>query len=183
VSTQVLAIGGSTMGLGSGARSESAWMGSGGGISSFDAAPPWQTALTVMATDGKVGTPTRRAVPDVAFNANPQSGQLIYVTPDSPADSGWLVAGGTSIGTPQWAGLIAIANAVRAADGKGPLGAVAAPLYRAMAGGSSGADALADVTMGSNGNCMGCGATRGYDLATGLGTPNGPAAIALMSGF
>ncbi len=183
VSSQVLAVGGSTLTYSAGTRSETAWLGSGGGISSFNAAPAWQAALTVMATNGKVGTPTRRAVPDVAFNANPKSGQLIYVTPTTAGDTGWLVAGGTSIGTPQWAGMLAVTNALRAASGKAALGTMSASLYKSVASGTTYAATLLDVTQGSNGNCMGCGATTGYDLVTGLGTPNATGAIGLMAGF
>jgi subtilase family serine protease len=136
-----------------------------------------------MATNGKVGTPTRRAVPDVAFNANPNTGQMLYVTPTLATDTGWHIAGGTSIGTPQWAGLIAIANAVRAAAGKPALGNLAAPLYKSLTQTGAHAATLFDVTQGSNGDCLGCGATSGYDLVTGLGTPNAADAVDLMAGF
>jgi subtilase family serine protease len=183
VSAQVLAVGGSTLAYSGGTRSETAWLGSGGGISNYSAAPAWQTTLTVMATNGKVGTPTRRAVPDVAFNANPNSGQMLYITPTAATDTGWHIAGGTSIGTPQWAGMIAIANAVRTKAGKPALGSLAAPLYKSVAAGGTYAASLLDVTQGSNGNCLGCGATSGYDLVTGLGTPNGAGAVSLMAGF
>jgi subtilase family serine protease len=183
VSAQVLAVGGSTLAYSGGARSETAWLGSGGGISNYSAAPAWQTALKVMATNGKVGTPTRRAVPDVAFNANPHSGQMLYITPTLATDTGWHIAGGTSIGTPQWAGMIAIANAVRATAGRPALGSLAAPLYKSLTQSGTYAAALLDVTQGSNGNCLGCGATAGYDLLTGLGTPNAAEAVNLMAGF
>jgi subtilase family serine protease len=183
VMPQVLAVGGSTLSYESGARSETAWLGSGGGISSYNAAPSWQSALTAMTVNGKIGTLSRRAVPDVAFNANPKTGQLIYMTPTTADDTGWLVAGGTSIGTPQWAGIVAITNALRAENGKPSLGLVAAPLYKALSVSSTYANTMLDVTQGSNGNCLGCGATTGYDLITGLGTPNAMAVINLMAGF
>jgi subtilase family serine protease len=183
VMPQVLAVGGSTLGVESGARSETAWLGSGGGISSYNAAPSWQSALTAMTVNGKIGTLSRRAVPDVAFNANPKTGQLIYMTPTTADDTGWLVAGGTSIGTPQWAGIVAITNALRAENGKPSLGLVAAPLYKALSVSSTYANTMLDVTQGSNGNCLGCGATTGYDLVTGLGTPNAMGVINLMAGF
>jgi subtilase family serine protease len=87
---------------------------------------------------------------------------------------GWEQIGGTSAGTPQWAGLFALANQGRARLHKAPLGS-GLPygtnqwLY-ALAGGSSYTNplgAFTDVTAGSNGYP----ATPGYDRVTGLGTP------------
>jgi subtilase family serine protease len=87
--------------------------------------------------------------------------------------SGWVIAGGTSLSTPQWAGLVAVANAVRAASGKPVLGPVNAGLYRTIGGVSATyASTMLDVKTGSNGSCKGCAAVAGYDLVTGFGTPN-----------
>jgi len=178
VSPQVLAVGGTTLAASGGTRSETAWSGSGGGISAYNVVPSWQAAVKVTATTGKVGTSTKRVLPDVGFNANPNSGQLILV------NGGWFVAGGTSVGTPQWAGIVAISNAVRALSGKAALGALGTPVYRALSGTSTAyAAALLDVSSGSNGSCIGCTATAGYDLVTGLGTPNTVKTVELLAAY
>lgn len=178
VSSQVLAVGGTTLAYSGSARGETAWSGSGGGISAYNAVPAWQTGLKVTATTGALGTPTRRVLPDVGFNANPNSGQLILV------NGAWYVAGGTSVGTPQWAGIVAVANAVRALNGKAALGALGTPVYRALAGNATNYTAsLLDVKSGSNGSCKGCGAVAGYDLVTGLGTPNAGNTIGLLAAY
>lgn len=174
VSAQVLAVGGTTLAASGASRSETAWSRSGGGLSLYTAAPSWQGGFRVTAANGAVAAPSQRAVPDVSFNADPNSGQLVYVTPANGA-SGWIVAGGTSISAPQWAGLLAVANAVRGAAGKAPLGNPGAGLYRSIAGNATSyAATLLDVLAGSNGSCAGCAATAGYDLVTGLGTPKVP---------
>lgn len=177
-STRVLAVGGTTLTASGSARGETAWAGSGGGISSYVAVPAWQAALSVVATTGKAGVPTRRVLPDVAFNANPNSGQLIV------AAGKWYVAGGTSIGTPQWAGVVAVANAVRALGGKAVLGNLGLPVYKALApNATTYAASLLDVKSGSNGTCLGCAATAGFDLVTGLGTPNAVKTVELLAAY
>ena len=63
---------------------------------------------------GDVGTLARRAVADVAFNADPASGQYVAVLAQGSSTMSWMSVGGTSLSTPQWAGLVAVANAQRA---------------------------------------------------------------------
>lgn len=168
VSPNVLAVGGTRLAANGSNRAETAWTGSGGGLSIYTAAPAWQATIKVTNSAGARVTPTKRAVPDVAFNADPNSGQYIY----SSAAGGWVIAGGTSISTPQWAGLVAISNAVRSLSGKAALAGTSNLVYRnigAIAGNYS--SHLLDVTSGTNGSCVGCGAMSGYDQVTGLGTP------------
>jgi subtilase family serine protease len=97
-STHVVAVGGTTLTLGrkSRYRGESAWSGSGGGVSQYQ------------------GT----YAPDVAYDADPASGFSVY---DSTTGVGWQTVGGTSAGCPQWAALIAIANEGRGLVGLGSL--------------------------------------------------------------
>lgn len=187
VSPHVLAVGGTTLAVATSTsgntRSETAWAGSGGGISLYNTVPAWQGGVKVTSTSGAVGTATKRVLPDVAFNANPSSGQLVYVTPAS-GSNGWLVAGGTSIGAPQWAGLVAVANAVRAGRGKPALGALGTPLYRSIAANANlYAANLLDVKTGANGSCKGCSATTGFDLVTGLGTPHAAKLVDVLAGL
>jgi hypothetical protein len=61
-----------------------------------------------------------RTSPDVAYNADPNTGYWVY---DSFRTGGnaWRVVGGTSAGAPQWSALVAIANQGRAAEGLAPL--------------------------------------------------------------
>ncbi len=125
--------------------SESAWSGSGGGVSQVFARPTFQTGCGVPAG-------TRRLVPDVALEANTSPGNYV-------AENGlWWIVGGTSDAAPQWAGL-----AAELAQQSGrALGNPGALLY-----GLCGTAAFHDVTSGSNGDYS---AGVGYDLVTGLGS-------------
>jgi subtilase family serine protease len=149
----VLAVGGTSLNVDSRGNylGESAWSGSGGGYSRYYSEPSYQRGVQNTGV---------RTVPDVALNADPSTGVSIY---DSN-NGGWLTIGGTSAAAPQWAGLIALANQGRALVGLGPLDGptqTLPTLYRSTAD-------FHDVSSGSNGYR----ATFGYDLATGLGTPN-----------
>lgn len=179
VSANVVAVGGTTLNYsGSGTRSESGWSGTGGGTSAYVATPTYQT----NAVPG-LGSVARRTLADVAFNADPSTGQYTAVIPPGSSTPNWLSVGGTSLATPQWAGLIAIANAMRAQAAKAPLGAPHAMLYGSIATvpGSYAAN-FADITAGSNGSCAACTARSGYDILTGLGTPRAGTLLATLSG-
>jgi len=160
-------------------RRERAWSGSGGGVSAYVALPAWQAGL-VPAGGTAVA---RRAVSDVAFNADPLTGQYVAVTRPGASSPDWNAYGGTSIAAPQWAGIVAVANAMRANAGRERLGDLHATLYRSIAPVPGDyAAAFADVTTGADGDCAGCRAGIGYDLPTGLGTPNGAGLLALLTG-
>jgi len=171
VSSKVVAVGGTTLTYSGATRSETAWTGTGGGTSAYVALPSYQ--------GGSIGGYARRAVADVAFNANPNSGQYVAVISPGTTAVRWISAGGTSLSTPQWAGLIAMANAVRVAGGKTVLGQPHAALYQQIgAVPTAYAAAFKDVASGSNGTCTTCAAKTGYDTPTGWGTPN---AISLLT--
>ena len=85
--------------------------GSAGGYSQYEAEPGWQ--LGVQQTG-------KRGIPDVAYDADPATGFYVYDSGSDP-NNPWSVVGGTSAGTPQWAGLIAVADQGRALSGRGPL--------------------------------------------------------------
>jgi len=179
VSTNVVAVGGTSLTYsGTAARAEAAWSGTGGGISQYVATPSYQT----NAVPG-IGALAHRAVPDVAFNADPGTGQYVAISPSGSTSVSWMSIGGTSLSTPQWAGLTAVANAVRAASGKAALGAPHSLLYGQI-GAVPGtyASAFLDVTTGSDGSCSTCSAQVGYDAVTGLGTPNATALLAVLTG-
>ena len=161
-----LAVGGTNLSLGTDGAvlSETAWSGSGGGISLYSTKPSFQVAVTSAA---------RRASPDVAYAAGEPAGFPVYSTTPYNKQTGWFQMSGTSAGAPQWAGILAVGNELRRAAGKGPLTAVGAsgatPLHTAL---YSRPTSLSDIVVGTNGTCgVVCSALPGYDTVTGLGSP------------
>ena len=179
VSPKVVAVGGTTLSYsGSGARSETSWSGTGGGTSAYTPTPAYQNS-----TIPGIGLAARRTVADVAFNADPSSGQYVAVIAPGSSAANWVSAGGTSLSTPQWAGLVAVANALRALNAKPALGAPHEVLYGQIgAVPVNYASAFADVVKGSNGSCASCLAKSGYDPLAGLGTPNAGSLLQVLSG-
>ena len=168
----VTAVGGTALNPGFDAQgnatqyvSESVWNdadgASGGGASTLVAKPAYQVAPGVPA-DGA------RDQPDVALLASPMNVGYVLIL------EGQLVAiGGTSAATPAWAGIVALLNDAAGTNG---MGALNHRLYalgqRQYADG--GLAVFHDVTDGNitfNG-VVGPSAGPGYDLATGLGTPD-----------
>jgi subtilase family serine protease len=180
VSAKVLAVGGTTLTWsGSGSRTETVWSSTGGGVSSYVATPTYQsTAVPGM------GTAVRRTVADVAFNADPNSGQYVAVIASGSSTVKWTSVGGTSLATPQWAGLIAVANALRAQNSKAVLGQAHSALYTQISTvPGTYASTFRDITSGSHGSCSACSGETGYDQATGLGTPNAASLLSTLSGL
>ena len=152
----------------------------GGGISSNWAMPAYQSgappALGVIkpySSAKPCGAPTGycREVPDVSGDADPTTGLVIAW--GRPGD--WTVVGGTSLAAPLWAALIALTNVWPTCSAH-PVGFVNPSLY-SIAGRRAYASALNDVTRGANllpsiPNWWHYPATVGYDLASGLGTPD-----------
>lgn len=167
VSPNVLAVGGTSLTWNGATRSETAWTMSGGGVSLYTPSPTYQKATTLP---GLV-TKSTRQVTDIAMNADPYTGQYVVQIPPGSTTPQWISAGGTSLSTPQWAGITASANAVRKLSSKATLGAYHATLY-ANASTSAYNQMLLDVASGANGTCVGCTSAPGYDIPTGLGTPN-----------
>jgi subtilase family serine protease len=175
ISPKVLAVGGTSLQWsGAGTRREVAWASSGGGVSAYEALPTWQQGTVVPGA----GAAKMRTVSDVAFNANPTTGQYVALTEKGSTTTRWNAYGGTSIGAPQWAGLVAIANARRVAASKALLGDFHVALYKTIAG-SPGtyAAAFADIVEGNDGACATCATAVGYDTVTGWGTPNASALL------
>jgi kumamolisin len=136
---------------------DSATSATGGGVSAVFPLPAWQGSAQVpsSANDQRSG----RGVPDVAGDADPQTGYQVYV------DGQATVFGGTSAVAPLWAALVALANQQR---GK-PLGYLNPLLYQNYTQLAQ-ADALRDVTSGNNGSYS---AGPGWDACSGLGSPHG----------
>lgn len=178
VSPYVLGVGGTSMNWSGATRTEVAWSDGGGGISSYQTLPGWQGNMSVGGS-----TLAKRAAPDVAFNADPMTGQYVALTAPGSNTTNWNAYGGTSIAAPQWAGLIAVANAARVAASKSVLGDFHSTLYASI-GKVPGTYAAAfhDITQGANGTCAACSTTPGYDAVTGWGTPNASALVSALGG-
>ena len=143
-------------------------VGSGGGFSQTFATPSWQrTALVASGalslsptTCGPGGNQTCRAVPDISVVGDPSRGFLFRY------QGSWGGIGGTSIGSPLVASIVAVASQnCGVSTGFGNLN----PQLYAMNTAGSG---LIDITSGNN-DTLGLGAydaTVGYDPASGLGT-------------
>jgi subtilase family serine protease len=164
-SVYAVAVGGTdldTASAGGPWKSETAWIDGGGGISPDKyAIPSWQVSAAAGCTSC---SQKYRNGPDVSANAN----FTFYVCADQRACTA-NEYGGTSFAAPMWAGYLALANQQAATNGTGPIGFINPTIYSIYGGTSYDTD-FHDITSGTNGTFS---ATVGYDLATGLGSPNG----------
>jgi len=151
VSPNVTGVGGTNLSFSGSTVSETAWRGSGGGISSYETEPSYQS---VYFSNGGQGTSLdgKRGVPDVSYDGGPNSAVAVYDTTAYGGTSGWFQVYGTSVGAPQWAAIRSLG-----------LSALNNNFY---------ADAISnyskffrDITTGDS------RATAAYDLVTGLGSP------------
>ncbi|MGB6248215.1 MAG: protease pro-enzyme activation domain-containing protein [Terriglobales bacterium] len=152
--------------------SETAWSDGGGGISPNNIPiPSWQLATAEQCTNPC--STTLRNGPDVSANSN----FTFYVCADQTTCSA-NEYGGTSFAAPMWAGYLALANQQLIANGsQTTLGFIDPALYTIGLGSNYDTD-FHDITSGSNGYS----ATKGYDLATGWGSPNGDNLINALVG-
>ncbi len=140
-------------------QSESVWNdqfgAGGGGYSSIYSRPSYQAPVGV--------NHSTRAVPDVSYNGDVNGGVLTVF------NGRVYIFGGTSAGSPQWAGITALAD--QAAGHR--LGFLNDAIYHI---GKKPADASAfhDVTVGDNSFApvTGYSAAPGWDAASGFGTPD-----------
>jgi hypothetical protein len=168
-SPNVLAVGGTTLSVdangnraaqpGDGGTGESGWSGSGGGISTLEPQPSYQNGIVTQFSS------TQRTIPDVAFDANPSTGVSIYDSYDFGTTNPWVKVGGTSLSAPAWGTLIAIADQGRASIGVASLDGPTQTLPTLY---TLSSNDFNDIITGNNGFAAG----PGYDLVTGLGTPN-----------
>ena len=127
---------------------ETAWTGSGGGVSAYEKEPTFQNGYSIPKAGGM------RAIPDVSYNADPASGFPII------RNGKWYIVGGTSAGAPQWAAIAALGQGIKISE-----------LYSDKSGDNN-AKYFRDITSGSNGDCgYYCSARKHYDYITGLGSP------------
>ena len=136
----------------------------GGGISRFFGEPDYQRDNLPRSAQALLNG--HRGLPDVSYNADPYTPILIYVSFVSPA--GYALIGGTSEGSPQWAGITADANQLAGH----PLGFLNPAIY-SLGNSSDYSESFHDITVGNNGygGIPGYKATRGWDPATGWGSP------------
>jgi kumamolisin len=177
-SPHALACGGTSLRASGGTvQSETVWNdgsggATGGGVSDVFGLPSWQEGVgvptgiagaTVAATARTPVVPRAiggRGVPDVAANADPNTGYEVLINGER------AVYGGTSAVAPLWAALIA--RMAQSLDR--PLGLLQPALYASGAG-------FRDVVTGDNGSYS---AGPGWDACTGLGVPNGTALLAAL---
>ncbi|UTH73088.1 protease pro-enzyme activation domain-containing protein [Chromobacterium sp. IIBBL 290-4] len=153
VSPYVVAVGGTTLTT-SGTTvysSEKTWSGGGGGPSYTEAAPSWQTSAGVLTT-----SKTKRGVPDIAFDADPNSGELVLVQGST------YQVGGTSLAAPLFTGFWSRIQSANANKLVSPNPAI----YKYF---KANASLYHDVSSGNNGAFK---AASGWDYTTGWGSLN-----------
>ncbi|HEY3782892.1 MAG TPA: S53 family peptidase [Fimbriimonadaceae bacterium] len=151
-SPNVVGCGGTTLNLNSsgGRSSETAWADSGGGPSSYESIPSYQSVISSI-----VGT--HRGCPDIASDSNPSTGVAVYDSTNYEGYVGWLVFGGTSVASPTLAG---VANLADRNEGS------SLNELNLVYGGYKGAKYF-DITSGSAGRFK---AVVGWDYITGVGS-------------
>jgi len=134
---------------------EVAWYSGGGGISQFEYSPYWQTAANVPSS-----ADSARGIPDIAMDADPESGANVYV------NGAWEGVGGTSLSSPLavgvWARMLSANLNLGFApiawyglyDGTGPVGSYPNGGFH-------------DIITGADGLYT---ALPGWDYTTGLGS-------------
>jgi kumamolisin len=151
------AVGGTQVLLGSTNHitSETAWSGSGGGVSSIITHPTWQTGAGVPKSSNRLNS-------DVAFDASDATRYYVYW------QGAWVGGYGTSFGGPNWAALWSLG--LQALKGK-RVGSAAPSVYKILGtGGTVYTTNFRDITSGNNGYYS---ATKDWDYPTGVGTPKG----------
>jgi subtilase family serine protease len=141
---------------------------SGGGLSTVFTRPLFQIGVRNV-----VGN--QRGVPDISMSAAVNGGAIVYES-NQPEGAGFEIVGGTSEATPLFSGIVALADQVAHRR----LGDINPALYLLNALPGNG---IVDVTQGNNtsNGVVGFNATRGYDLATGLGTVDGAQFVPVLA--
>jgi kumamolisin len=152
-SPNVVAAGGTSVNRnGSGAFvSETGWSGSGGGPSKYESIPNYQIGVSGASA-------TQRSIPDISFDANPNTGVSVYDSTSCQGLSGWLVFGGTSVASPALAGIVNLTGSFSSSS--------VAELTTIYTNRANGAD-FRDILTGTAGKNS---AAAGYDFVTGVGS-------------
>jgi subtilase family serine protease len=152
-------------------QSETGWEDSAGGPSLDPSIKiePYQKPFIKKKT---LGSKKLRNVPDVAANADFD----MYICYKGKCSGGWA---GTSFSSPMWAGFVALVNEQAADNGKPPVGFLNPTVYGLAKKKKTYKAIFHDVVGGVSGLYT---AVKGYDLVTGLGSPNGQAMIDALAG-
>lgn len=129
----------------------------GGGYSTFFGVPSWQS--------GPGFSGTFRGAPDVSWDADPATGVLVAMANGPGQGITYFIVGGTSVGSPSWAGSLALID--QKAGGR--LGLLNPAIYSILNDPSEYSKAFHDITVGNNNPSS---AGKGWDPLTGVGTPN-----------
>jgi subtilase family serine protease len=160
-SPNVVSVGGTSISRatnGSFQYGENVWQDGGAGPSAYEPRPSYQDSIA-----GTVGS--QRGTPDVALDANPNTGVWVWDSFDPPIAGGgccWYVVGGTSVASPTFAGIVNGAHHFFPSSA-----AELNSLYTAPK------TSFTDITLGSCGVYMGYFSGAGWDFCTGLGSPRG----------
>jgi len=197
-SPNVVAVGGTTLSATDG--SETAWGngtssgtlgGGGGGVSQHESQPAYQSGVVPTTMSELNGGAAMRAYPDVSADAN--TGVAVYDSYNFGTQTPWVLLGGTSPACPLWAGIVAVADEGRAIAGLGSLDGPSQtlPTLYSLRTTSGFHDITYDTSTGSSpGNTLpgpSIGPTptyspaTGYDLATGIGSPQGNPLIGALA--
>jgi subtilase family serine protease len=164
----VVGVGGTSLTLNSNNtyNTETVWSQTGGGPSTIFSEPAYQEGVQQSGW---------RETPDVAFDADPNTGL------DVVAGGNGYIVGGTSAGAPAWAALFALADQGRELNQLGTLDSLSQtlPMLYALANTPFYSQAFNDITSGSNGVYYAC---PGYDQVTGLGSPQAGFLVQYLAG-
>ena len=149
-SPYVTAVGGTSVATDSAGSftGETGWSGAGGGTSLYEAKPGYQSALSV----------SKRSVPDISSNADPNTGVSVYCSTQNQGYSGWLVFGGTSVSAPCMAGMHNVSATANSTN---------ASFLSYIYSNYTTSGNYRDITSGNNGFSAGVG----WDFVTGVGSP------------
>jgi len=161
-SPYVISVGGTTLSLytDNSYAGETAWTDTGSGCSQYENASSLQQTVVNWQ---QTGCGTKKAIADIAEDADPNTGIAVYDSTSYQGNSGWWQVGGTSLSSPLAAAIYAMSYTTN--DHTIPQ--VATLLYQNDTNAN-----FHDITTGSNGTCstIMCQAITGYDGPTGLGS-------------
>lgn len=163
-SPDVIAVGGTSLPNPADPATQGSWPDSGGGMSQQFARPFWQAGLGIPGNT--------RLVPDISSDADPATGFSFYSS-DLPGGPGNATAGGTSLAAPTQAALLT--DELESHGYSWGIGDIHAALYAA-----GGSPAFVDIADGGSNGAYTAG--PGYDMVTGLGTPNWDNLVTSLAG-
>jgi hypothetical protein len=167
-SPYVLAVGGTSLQVSSSGsyQREHGWVGTGGGLSSGEPEPTFQQSVQSTNT---------RSTPDVSFDADPSTGVAAYFIPPKSTNGvgEWGTIGGTSVGAPAWAGILAIINQGRVLAGQSVLTGATQTLPALYGLPATDFHKVSLTSGGGGGTTNQAINTANYNTQTGLGSPIG----------